>query len=193
MGTTRKLVLMVPLIGALIPDPTFAQAQQPSVRPKPATTAEGPNQRTPSGRELIVYFVSSTSCVANTQPGFYDNVRRMVSSVRRVGRATNTHVTLTGLSVDWDSRAGVEYMQQFGEFDELVAGRNYFNSVATRLFFVDSLARAGIPQVVIIERSVHMPPRGSSDYPRFSAERIVKKVEGADAIADWVARGTPLS
>lgn len=176
MGRAGAAVLLGLLVGAPLP----GQAAPPA--------AYRPDARAPEGREVVVVFISSSFCVANRDSAFKPAVREMMRRLGMQRDSAGRRVSVTGVSIDWSARDGLAYLEGFGAFDEVVAGRNWFNSAATRYIWQAPGARSAIPQVVLVERTVSPGARGVE----VGAERELGRFVGADEIREWVARGAPL-
>jgi hypothetical protein len=147
-----------------------------------------PAQRNPSGREIIAVYISASTCVANTDPAFKPAVREVMRRLGAQRDSASRNVTITGVSIDWAPRVGIAYLDSLGEFDEIVSGRNWFNSAATRYVWQASRGKPEIPQIVLLERTVTM---GESAV-KISGERELARFVGGDSIKAWAARGAPI-
>lgn len=152
------------------------------------SAAYQPDTHIPQGREVVAVFISATTCVANRDSTFKPAVREMMRRLGVQRDSAGRRVSVTGVSIDWSAREGLAYLEGFGAFDEVVAGRNWFNSAVTRYVWQAPGARPTIPQVVLVERTVSAGARGV----QVGAERELGRFVGGDEIKAWVARGAPL-
>jgi len=79
-------------------------------------------------------------------------------------------------------------LERFGEFDELIVGRSWFNSGVKR-FATDMGAIETLPQVIGILETVQVSPRDWSSLRLVELGRFI----GRDALYDWERRGYPIS
>ncbi|HEX8450635.1 MAG TPA: hypothetical protein VF647_00995 [Longimicrobium sp.] len=142
----------------------------------------------PQGREVVAILISSSTCIANQQAGFKPAVREMMRRLGVQRDSAKLHLSITGVSTDWEPRVAVSYFEEFGEFDELVVGRNWFNSAITQHVWQTEGARSVIPQIILLERTVTQGERGL----RITGERVIGRFWGGDEIMAWAARGAPL-
>lgn len=153
-----------------------------------AAGAYRPSNSNPEGREVVAVLISSSTCIANQNAGFKPAVREMMRRLGFQRDSAKLHLSITGVSTDWQPRVGVSYFEELGQFDELVVGRNWFNSAITRHVWQAEGARPVIPQIILLERTVTQGERG----PQITGERVIGRFWGGDEIMAWAARGAPL-
>ncbi len=108
--------------------------------------------------------------------------------LQRRAQAAGRQFRMIGVAIDWSPDSGLAYLKEFGEFDELVVGRNWFNIAAERFVWADTTAISGIPQLLVYEQTVTPGQRRVG----FSASHVVKRVGGGDKIVQWVRDGAPI-
>jgi len=178
--TRIHLLALAALIGGLAaPAALAAQGAAGTYRP---------SNSNPEGREVVAILISSSTCIANQHAGFKPAVREMMRRLGVQRDSAKLHLSITGVSTDWSARVGASYFEELGEFDELVVGRNWFNSAITRHVWQAEGARPVIPQLILLERTVTQGERG----PRIAGERVIGRFWGGDEIMAWAARGAPL-
>lgn len=156
------------------------------VRPAPAAAQ---TDAAAGGDEYVVYFISSTFCIANREPRFHEAVREMMGSVRARAEAESRTVALAGVSVDVSAAEGIRYLSDFGEFDEIVSGSNWLNTAMVHLVWRGEMGPPTIPQVIVVRRQIDRSDRTTL---RMGPDEPVMQVVGTDAFQAWVAAGTPL-
>lgn len=95
-----------------------------------------------------------------------------------------------GISVGGGVGEGLRHLEEFGGFDEVVAGRSWYNLGALRFVHGDGNGHSGAsvtPQVVVVERLA-----GESAIPSLVRERVVLSLAGQAAIQRWLDRGSPV-
>jgi hypothetical protein len=177
--TRIRVLALAALIGLASPAALAGQG---------AAGAYRPSNSDPEGREVVAILISSSTCIANQNAEFKPAVQEMMRRLGLQRDSAKLHLSITGVSTDWEPRVGVSYFEQFGEFDELVVGRNWFNSAITRHVWQAEGARPVIPQLILLERTVTHGERG----PRITGERVIGRFLGGDEIITWTARGAPL-
>ncbi len=168
----RLIGTLLLLAAALAPDRAAGQVEQPV------------------SDEYVVYFISATFCIANAQPWFEGTIREMMGSLRTTAEAQGRSLSIVGVSIDVEAREGVRYLERFGEFDEIVAGRNWLNTAVVELVWRGALGTPTIPQVIVVKRQIDRSnPRGLTVLEN----RRVLQIEGGDEIRAWVQRGAPVT
>lgn len=147
-----------------------------------------PSDKTPSGPELVMTYVSATWCVGNRAPGLHESVDSLKLLLAGWARQHNMTFRAVGVSLDWQTDSGLAYLAEFGKFDELVVGSNWFNLAATTLIWPDTTAEPGIPQVLVYQHDV-VPGKSRVTIGR---PVILKRVQGGDQVVAWARQGAPL-
>ena len=159
-----------------------APALQAQVRATPVTY-------TAPVREVSAVFISMADCC----DALTRDLRAPIDSVRSVLRLRALRAgevfRMVGVSLDWDPKVGWKYLSEFGEFDEVGLGSNWFGLQPEILMFSGAKSvEPSIPQLVIIERTVTM----DSGLPTFGPRRVLRALHGKDQILAWVRAGSPL-
>ncbi|HEX6751740.1 MAG TPA: hypothetical protein VF092_30885 [Longimicrobium sp.] len=138
--------------------------------------------------EYVVYFISSSFCIANQLPEFRRAVAELAPAARREAARSSRTVSLVGVSIDVRADTGAAYLQRLGTWDEIVAGRNWMNSAVSRYVWQNAFGPPTIPQVIVVRHVVTRTPRSI----RVGEEEKVFAATGHEAIEQWVARGAPI-
>lgn len=147
-----------------------------------------PSHDSPSGEELVLAFVSSTWCVGSRAPGLHEAIEQAKLEMSDHASVEGIDFRALGVALDWPADSGIAYLQEFGEFDELIVGSNWWNLGAQELIWEDDETNPRIPQIIIFRREIT-----SSGAPSFGPRRVIKRVEGGDTIVDWVQAGAELT
>jgi hypothetical protein len=139
-------------------------------------------------REVGAVFIGMAQCcdaLTADLKGPIDSVRTLLRN--RALRADYTF-RMIGVSLDWRPEDGWNYLKQFGEFDEVGLGSNWYGLQPEALMFSDTNVQPSVPQLVIYERLVtrEMPK------PTFSPRRVLKAFHKRDEIVAWLRAGAPL-
>jgi hypothetical protein len=144
--------LQLPFIPVERPEATAAQA-----------AADGPR--------LKLVFLGSSTCGASRNPAVSRAVGEARSQLEAVASREGYRFVAVGISVERDWRAGVAFLEEFGQFDEIVSGGGWDN-VGSRYVRTFPGARA-TPQLVVTT--------ATSDG---NETLLVRKI-GSSAIIGW--------
>jgi hypothetical protein len=122
----------------------------------------------PHAPELVMAYISSTWCIGNRAPGLHQAVDSLKLLLAAWAQAHNMTFRAVGVAIDWAPDSGLAYLKEFGNFDELVVGSNWFNLGATAFVWADTTARPVIPQVLVVRHDV-MPGKDPG-YDRDAAD-----------------------
>ena len=111
-------------------------------------------------REIVVVFASASWCVANEEDGFREAVSSVLASVRDRKVASEESIILHGLALDWLPRDGFQYLEDYGPFDEISAGRNWYNTTVAEVIWSTPGIRPTVPQILVLERRVRRTEQG---------------------------------
>ena len=157
----------------------------------PKTSAQGqryePTYANPRGSELVAVYISSSTCIGNRQPGLREAIEAAKLRLAQRAKAEGRTFRAIGVALDWEPDSGLAYLREFGQFDELVVGSNWFNLGATTLIFADSSGRPSIPQLLVYERTI------DTSNPRrlhFGQPRVLQRIVAGDSIVALVNDGT---
>jgi hypothetical protein len=131
--------------------------------------------------------MSSSTCAGNRAPGLHQAVDSLKLLLQARAAASGQQFRVVGVALDWSPDSGFAYLRQFGAFDELDVGRNWFGLGVERFIWADTTARPTIPQVVIYEQDI--APAGRAVFGRAN---VLKRVLGGDSIVTWVRSGAPI-
>ena len=149
-----------------------------------------PNYATPEGPELLGIFISSYDCGGGQVEGLKEAVEELKLILARRAQEEGSNFRMIGIAVGWEVAASIEYFADFGAFDELVVGSNWFNVGAQRFLWADTTTKSTIPQVQVFRQQVGFPtPR----RVEFSDSEPLIRVLGSTEIIEWVSEGAPFS
>jgi len=162
----------------------LAMASQPTA----AQEKYRPSGRTPGGAELVAVYVSSTFCIGSRAEGLHEAVEKVKLILSERASEGGVGFRAVGVALDWHTDSGKAYLDEFGAWDEIAVGSNWFGMGPEILIWGDTSARSSIPQLVVYEHDVF--PAGSE--VTFTPRRYLKRVYGADAIVTWVRDGAQI-
>jgi len=137
-------------------------------------------------REIVAVFTTMASCCQTLVPslkGPLDSMRMMLAAeaARR-----GAEFKIVGVSLDWEPEVGWEHLKQFGRFDEVAVGGNWWNMPAEILMFSDTSRNAPtVPQVLVYEHTVTSHESALVFGPRRTLVRV-------NDIGKWVRAGAPI-
>jgi len=155
--------------------------------PLGAQASYTPTYENPRASELVAVYISSSWCVGNRAAGLHEAIEAAKLRFAQRAKAEGRTFRAVGVALDWAPDSGLAYLREFGQFDELVVGSNWFNLGATVLVFGDSAGRPTIPQLLVYERTIN------TSNPRrlaFGAPHVLYRVAGGDSIVIRVKEGT---
>ena len=186
----RLLTTLVPMIsryllafalGLACVLPATAQEYAPAYE-RGADIASGPEV-------VLVYFGASTCGPCRTSEFKAALERAKVLLAERAAQDGKTF-SVIGVALDYNVEDGLAFLAESGRFDELVVGRNWFNSAAlTHVWRPEGLkARPqGLPGIMVFERDLSMGEAGiAAGDPEYLVELV-----GGEAIPAWVEAGAP--
>lgn len=139
-------------------------------------------------REVAAVFIGMADCcdvLTRDLRGPVDSVR---SILRTRALRANENFRMIGVSLDWEPEVGWNYLRQFGQFDEVAVGSNWFGLHPEILMFSGAGVDAAMPQIVIYERTVAL----GDGKPTFGPRRILRSLRGRDQMVAWLNAGAPL-
>jgi hypothetical protein len=141
----------------------------------------------PRGSELLAVYVSSSWCIGNRAPGLHEAIEAAKLRLAQRAKTEGRTFRAVGIALDWAPDSALAYLREFGQFDELVLGSNWFNLGATTLIWGDSTGLPGIPQLLVYERTIN------TSNPRrlaLGAPHVLYRIIGGDSIVVRVKDGT---
>jgi hypothetical protein len=140
-----------------------------------------------SGPELYAVFIGSSTCGATEREGFGDVVEGIKLQLRGRAEQAGMRFAVAGAATDWHVEPGLAFLRHFGEWDEVLVGRNWLNAAAVRYLWRDIPGRPAVPQVILLRRHVTVSDEGIE----ISEEQLVARKLGVFEIEDWYENGSP--
>ena len=138
--------------------------------------------RIETGKHLTFVFVAPTA-VLDRGGSYVADVTKARDAMRQYASESGYYYSTIGISDHWSVGRGLEILRQFGAFDEIVVGRNAFNTGVDR-FIVETGAIMAVPQVVVM-----LQERWLDEEPWIYGERReLIRVVGGRGMADWAER-----
>ncbi|HEX8385659.1 MAG TPA: hypothetical protein VF576_05725 [Rubricoccaceae bacterium] len=144
-----------------------------------------------TGTEVVLVYFGSATCAPCHLDEFKAALERAKVLLHERAEADGKAFAVVGVAVDHNVEDGLAFLAGTGRFDELVVGRNWFNSAAlAHIWRAEGLEDrfAGLPGVMVFEREMTVGETGISASPPTYLVELV----GARRIGEWVAAGAPL-
>ncbi|HEX2092938.1 MAG TPA: hypothetical protein VHG28_11070 [Longimicrobiaceae bacterium] len=142
-----------------------------------------------TNHEIVLVFLGASFCGASQRKGFDEVVEQgkilLSNQAKKDGRTFRT----IGVALDWDTDKGIEFLEEFGRFDEIAAGGNWGSDPAIKYIWRDLPGRSAVPQIVILERQIEETPRATE----VTREVVLRRLHGIEEIESWVANGARVS
>ena len=139
---------------------------------------------------VLVYFGAST-CAPCHDDDFKAALEDAKVALFERAEAEGKSFAVVGVAVDHSIEDGLAFLTESGRFDEVVVGRNWFNSaVLAHVWRPEGLEDRvpGLPGIMVFEREMTMGETGiASGDPTYLVELV-----GAEDIPAWVESGAPL-
>ncbi len=141
-----------------------------------------------SGEEIAVIFVGGLFCGAHRSEGFAELIETMKRTLSERAALEGRAFSAIGVALDWKIDEGMEFLSKFGEFDEVIIGRNWLNSAAIRYIWRDEPGLPQIPQVIVLKRHLEVMDEGIL----VSDDQVLLRKNGVAAIREWIQAGSRL-
>ncbi len=77
-----------------------------------------------TGDEVYAVFIGSSTCGATEREGFAAVVEGLKVQLRRRAQEQGLRFATAGVATDWALDEGLAFLHEFGEWDEVLVGRN---------------------------------------------------------------------
>ena len=152
------------------------------------------------GTDVVMVFVTSQDCYWSGTPAVQDAVRRAKTLLQARAEAEGKRFSAVGVVKNYDWEEGIAFLSQFGYFDEVIAGRSWFNTGVVEHCHTQANCDPSTPMVRVFEREVTNEDLPDGRFRRVFGPRsyLVTVTNGRPAeespggIAAWVAAGAPL-
>lgn len=143
----------------------------------------------PNADEVLMVVLVSSACDWSKAPGFADSLRQLSDALRLDAAKQGLEFSTLGVALDYDVRAGLTLLTRIGTFDEVTAGHSWLNSGAIDYVWRDLAGEPGLPQVVLVRRTVLRGAKAIAVGP----DRLLRRAIGAQAIVQWIHRAPSLA
>lgn len=157
----------------------------------------------PVGNELVMVFLTSYACGPSQRPDVIEAVKTVKQRLAAYADSVDRPFSAVGVSAGWDVQAGIDHLEKYGTFDELISGRSWHNTAAVRYWHRAFPAKPSTPQIVLTEQRVKMvrgePIRvaatGDTIFEakvEYGDEELLYRARSSAAILEWAESGVPI-
>ena len=147
-----------------------------------------PARRHAQGREVVLIAIVSSTCHWSNLPDVTAAVRAAKLLVKRQAGESGLSFAAIGVAKDVSAQEGLRHLTQHGRFDEVSAGRGWYNTSILRFIYGDIAGFAATPQLIVLEQRVLF----DAGTRRVQGRRELTRIVGAKDIVGWVAQGSPV-
>ena len=113
---------------------------------------------------------------------YADHVKSAKAAVREQVLGQGRLFTTVGVSDHWSVNEGIAILEAFGPFDEIVVGRNWFNSGVKR-FITDLEGHPAVPQIVVLVEEIRV-----DTLPwQYGPPRVITRILGKQEAQQWAS------
>lgn len=161
----------------LLPVEPVAQGYVPAYERGVANRAE---------TELVLVYFGASWCLPCTTDELKTSLERAKVAVAEQAQREGKAFAAIGVALDHDVDEGLAFLAESGGFDEIVVGREWYNSAASNhLWRRDRTGSPGVPTIVVFEKEMRMGTVTSETTYRAEAS-------GLEPIVEWAEAGSPL-
>lgn len=178
------------LAGVVLPAAAYlgVRAVWPESIPDPTPLSRSVDSAEGENLELVAILVSSSTCAGNTYPGFLNAARRVPWLIQERGLEAGMAHYLMGVAIDPVAAEGWRYLEDIGEFHEVVVGGGWANTGALRYIWEGGHLSPHVPQLLVLRRTTLL----SSQHVSVSEVTILRHLDSPEALVGWVGDGAPL-
>tara|TARA_R110002124_G_C8861561_1_gene507045 strand:- start:573 stop:944 length:372 start_codon:yes stop_codon:yes gene_type:complete len=103
----------------------------------------------------------------------------------------NISFKAVGISKDWSVNKGVEHLNKFGEFDEIITGNNWLNLGLMKFVWQDFPGDPATPQLILVKRKISNHGGGGVNLYLVDQEKIILRKLGTVEIDNWHEQNEP--
>lgn len=107
----------------------------------------------------VAIFMGASWCKAAASPQLKDSLPRIITQLRAEARSRNHSFSSIGVSLDSPAQKGVNWLNTYDRFDELIVGGGWANYGVLGLIWSDSVSSAELPQLIVLSRPILVSAR----------------------------------
>lgn len=131
-----------------------------------------------SGVQEVAVFIGASWCAASAFPQLKDSLPLLLKRLETEARSRNHWFSTIGVSLDVPAKKGIEWLNEYGTFGQLIVGGGWGNYAVLDLIWSDLSSAPELPQLVILSR----PILASTPRIRLGPVTVRERVSGAQPI-----------
>lgn len=136
--------------------------------------------------EINLIYIGSSNCGFSNSDLLYETVDSLKAEVQNISLTNNVGFSAIGIAAEWGLLNGVNHLNNFGYFDEIIIGNNWYNNGIIK--YVGELGEEpSIPKIILTFKTY------APDLKfHIVNEKKILSLTGEYQIVDWFKKGTPL-
>ena len=131
------------------------------------------------GTDLVMVYIMSQDCGPCHTPGMKAGVERAKILLQARAEAEGKRFSAIGVVKNYDWEEGIAFLSESGYFDEVIAGRSWFNTGVVEHCHNQADCSPSMPMIRVFEREVT-----NEDLPDGRFRRVVRSA-GVSPDRDW--------
>ena len=148
-----------------------------------------PSYGTIPEKELIMVFIGSSTCGYSNDSSLPKLIEEAKLKLHDKAADQGWSFSTVGVSIDWVTSDGIDHLNKFGYFDEVMTGRKWHGTGAN-IYLRDIQGINATPQVLVLARNSERSNEDGGESVK--RETPVYRIAGLDQINNWLSRGLPL-
>tara|TARA_R100000027_G_scaffold7185_1_gene5497 strand:- start:192 stop:626 length:435 start_codon:yes stop_codon:yes gene_type:complete len=138
-------------------------------------------------------YITSPGCGICTLQENIEVVKQIKSRLEKKADSLELGFMTIGISNNWVIEKGYSHLEDYGSFDEVLIGNNWFGTGTMKYIFDEFAGTPAVPSLVLTKRVYG----GSNNDSTFIArgvedEQLVRRMFGIDKLREWLDQGLPL-
>jgi len=151
-----------------------------------------PTRAVVGGPQMEMVYIGSSSCKYCNLEYMPSVIRRTKAVLQKKAKQRGWSFSVKGVAVDWAFEDGVQHLREMGRFDEVVAGRSWYNMGSKKYFWGELAGKPSTPQVLVVFKHLISPRPDSTLVFKHENETLLVRKIGALEIRDWLRQGAPM-
>ena len=148
-----------------------------------------PSYGTIPEKELVMVFIGSSTCGFSNDSSLPKLIEKAKLQLHDKATDQGWSFSTVGVAIDWVTSDGIDHLNKFGYFDEVMTGRKWHGTGAN-IYLNDIHGISATPQILVLARnSEQSSDEGGKPVAR---ETPVYRIAGLKQIDNWLSRGLPL-
>lgn len=151
------------------------------------------------GTDLVMVYIMSQDCGPCHTPGMKAGIERAKVLLQARAEAEGKRFSAVGVVKNYDWEEGIAFLSESGYFDEVIAGRSWFNTGVVEHCHAQADCSPSMPMIRVFEREVTNEDLPDGRFRRVFGPRnyLLTITRGGEAgeyqgnILSWVEAGTP--